>query len=108
MLTPRSSWAPWHRKYDHDYRDAGFGPKVVQRASGVANLLGLVAAGVGITRLAQSAHSIRRTGVVFVPLVRDLADTVMAWHSRHDKPAVRNLLDVVTDLASTTDLTKAG
>lgn len=108
VLTPRSSWAPWHRKYDHDYGDAGFEPKVVQRASGVTNLLGLVAAGVGITRLAQSAHSIRRTGVVFVPLVRDLADTVMAWHPRHDKPAVRNLLDVVTDLAATTDLTKAG
>jgi DNA-binding transcriptional LysR family regulator len=74
----------------------------------VANLLGLVAAGVGITRLAQSAHSIRRTGVVFVPLVGDQADTVMAWHPRHDKPAVRNLLDVVTNLAATTDLTKAG
>ena len=108
VLTPRSSWAPWHRKYDHDYGDAGFEPDVVQRASGVANLLGLVAAGVGITRLAQSAHSIRRTGVVFVPLVGDRADTVMAWHPRNDKPAVRNLLDVVTDLAANTDLTKAG
>ncbi len=108
VLTPRSSWTPWHRKYDHDFGDAGFEPKVVQRASGVANLLGLVAAGVGITRLAQSAHSIRRTGVVFVPLAGDHADTVMAWHRGHDKPTVRNLLDVVTDLAATTDLTKAG
>jgi LysR substrate binding domain len=51
---------------------------------------------------------IHRTGVVFVPLAGDMADTVMAWHPRHDKPAPRNLLDVVTDLAVTTDLPQAG
>ncbi|QFG27170.1 LysR family transcriptional regulator [Actinomadura sp. WMMB 499] len=108
VLTPRDSWAPWHDKYDRDYHDAGFVPNVVQRAAGVANLLGLVAAGVGITRLTRSARTIRRTGVVFVPLVGEQADTVMVWNPRHDRPAVRNLLDVVTGLATATDLTETG
>jgi DNA-binding transcriptional LysR family regulator len=108
VLTPRSSWEPWHRKYDTDFHNAGFEPEVVQRATDVPSLLGLVAAGVGVTRLAQSARSIRRTGVVFVPLVDDHAETVMAWSAEHEKPAVRNLLDVVTELAAGTDLTKAG
>jgi DNA-binding transcriptional LysR family regulator len=108
VLTPRSSWPPWHAKYDEDYRQAGFEPDVVQRATSVQNLLGLVAAGVGVTRLAQSAHSLRRGGVVFVPLVEDWAFTEVVWHADADKPALRSLLEVVTDLASTTDLTQSG
>jgi DNA-binding transcriptional LysR family regulator len=108
VLTPRSSWPPWHAKYDEDYRQAGLEPDVVQRATSVQNLLGLVAAGVGVTRLAQSAHSLRRGGVVFVPLVDDWAFTEVVWHAGADKPALRSLLEVVTDLASTTDLTQFG
>jgi DNA-binding transcriptional LysR family regulator len=81
---------------------------VVQRASSLPNLLGLVAAGVGVTRLAWSARSLRRTGVTFVPLTDDHADTVAAWRPDSSKPALHNLLDVVTELAATTDLPQAG
>lgn len=108
VLTPRTSWPPWHRKYDQDFHHAGFQPNVVQRASSVSNLLGLVAAGVGVTRLAASAHSLRRTGVAFVPLTDDYAETVAAWRPDTNKPALHNLLDVVTELAATTDLPQAG
>ncbi|WP_169987744.1 LysR family transcriptional regulator [Microbispora sp. H10836] len=108
VLTPRGSWEPWHRKYDEDFRAAGFAPRVVQRADGVPSLLGLVAAGVGVTRLARSAHSLRRTGVVFVPLAGERAETVMAWHPGRDRRAVRNLLDVAVELAAAIDLTEAG
>ncbi|WP_158883874.1 LysR family transcriptional regulator [Amycolatopsis anabasis] len=109
VLTPRSSWPPWHRKYDQDFANAGFEPNVVQRAASVQNLLGLVAAGVGITRLAQSAHSLRRTGVVFVPLAGESASTVAVWRPDAEKPALRSLLAVVTELAADgTDLTQAG
>ncbi|WP_027141385.1 LysR family transcriptional regulator [Pseudofrankia saprophytica] len=108
VLTPRESWPPWHEKYDRDFAAAGITPRVVQRASGVSNLLGLVAAGVGVTRLARSARSIRRTGVVFVPLAGDRAETVIAWLPAHDRPVRRNLLDVAADLAATSDLTRWG
>jgi DNA-binding transcriptional LysR family regulator len=108
VLTPRSSWPPWHEKYDKDYRTAGFEPDVVQRAASVQNLLGLVAAGVGITRLTQSAHSLRRSGVVFVPLVDDWGSTEVVWHPDADKPALRSLIEVVVELAATTDLTQSG
>jgi DNA-binding transcriptional LysR family regulator len=108
VLTPRSAWPPWHAKYDEDYREAGFEPKVVQRAASVQNLLGLVAAGVGVTRLAQSTHSLRRGGVVFVPLVGDWALTEVVWHPDADKPALRELIEVVVELAATTDLTQSG
>jgi DNA-binding transcriptional LysR family regulator len=108
VLTPRDSWPPWHHKYDQDFATAGFTPRVVQRAQDVTNLLGLVAAGVGVTRLARSARSIRRTGVTFVPLAGDQAETVLAWLPTNEEPVQRNLLDVIADLADSTDLTQWG
>lgn len=108
VLTPRESWPPWHRKYDQDFANAGFQPRIVQRAAGVPNLLGLVAAGVGVTRLARSAGSIRRTGVVFVPLAGDQAQTVMAWRPDRDDPLHRRLRELAAGLAAATDLTRRG
>ncbi|WP_017985503.1 LysR family substrate-binding domain-containing protein [Amycolatopsis methanolica] len=107
-LAARSLWPPWHRKYDEDFRRAGYEPDVVQRAGSVQNLLGLVAAGVGVSRLARSAHSLRRTGVVFVPLAGEQAATQVLWLPDADKPALRRLLEVVTELAARTDLTQSG
>lgn len=108
VLTPRESWPPWHAKYDRDFAAAGFSPRVVQRANGVPSLLGLVAAGVGVTRLARSASSIRRTGVVFVPLADDHAETVVAWAPAREGPVLRNVLDIAAGLVTTTDLTAEG
>lgn len=108
VLTPRSSWEPWHRSYDADFAAAGFTPRVVQRAATVQGLLGLVAAGVGVTRLTRSSHSLRRGGVAFVPLEGDVARTELVWAPGHDNPAVPKIVEVAVELAETTDLTEAG
>ncbi|GAB3743646.1 LysR family transcriptional regulator [Amycolatopsis oliviviridis] len=108
VLTPRSSWEPWHQRYDSEFEAAGFTPRVVQRAATVQGLLGLVAAGIGVTRLARSSHSLRRSGVVFVPLAGDTARTVVAWVPGNGKPALPGVLDIVSELAAGTDLTEAG
>jgi DNA-binding transcriptional LysR family regulator len=108
VMTPRSSWEPWHLSYDEDFREAGFTPDVVARASSVRGLLGLVAAGVGVTRLGLSARNLRRTGVVFVPLAGKIMSTQMVWRPGNTSPALRRMVDVVTSLAATTDLTATG
>jgi DNA-binding transcriptional LysR family regulator len=108
VLTPRSSWEPWHQAFDASFHTAEFTPDVVQRDASVQGLLGLVAAGVGVTRLARSASSLRRTGVVFVPLAGEFVPTEMVWLSGNTSPALRGLLDVVTDVAASTDLTETG
>lgn len=105
VLTPRDAWPPWHEKYDREFASAGFAPRVVQRAHGVPNLLGLVAGGVGVTRLAQSARSIRQSGVVFIPLTGERAETVLAWLPGHEDPL---LLEVAAALAATPDLLALG
>jgi DNA-binding transcriptional LysR family regulator len=106
VLTPRASWPPWHDKYDRDFAAAGFVPDVVERAATVPNLLGLVAAGVGVTRLAASARTLRDTGVVFVPIAGDTAETVAAWRTPH--PAAERLVAILARRAAGEDLTAAG
>jgi DNA-binding transcriptional LysR family regulator len=108
VLTPRASWPPWHRKYDEDFARAGFRPRVVQRGTSPQNLLALVAAGVGVTRLPLSARSLRDSGVAFVPLAGDEAEVVLAWRPGASNPGLALLRAVVRELARTTDLTAAG
>jgi DNA-binding transcriptional LysR family regulator len=108
VLTPRNSWEPWHEAFDNSFHAAGFTPDVVHQDASVHGLLGLVAAGVGVTRLARSASSLRRTGVVFVPITGEFAPTEMVWLSSNTSPALRALLDVVTEMAASTDLTESG
>jgi DNA-binding transcriptional LysR family regulator len=108
VLTPRSSWEPWHRKYDQDFAAAGFSPNIVQRGSSVQSLLALVAAGVGVTRLPVSARTLRDTGVVFVPLTDDHADVVVAWVDDRPRPAVETLRAVIHATARQSNLLTAG
>ena len=83
-------------------RDRRFSGAAVGRRSVVD--VSEVAAGVGVTRLAHSAGSIRRTGVVFVPLEGERAQTVMAWHPARDDDVCGRLRTIVSDLAAGTDL----
>jgi DNA-binding transcriptional LysR family regulator len=100
VLTPRASWPPWHRKYDEDFARAGFRPRVVQRGTSPQNLLALVAAGVGVTRLAISARSLRDGGVAFVPLAGEEAAVVLVWRAESPGPLLSALRDVVRDVAA--------
>jgi DNA-binding transcriptional LysR family regulator len=108
VLTPRSSWPPWHRSYDQDFARAGYRPRVVQRGTTPQGLLALVAAGVGVTRLTLSSRSLRDGGVVFVPLVGDEACVVLVWREDAPNPVLPALREVVHEVARTIDLEAAG
>jgi DNA-binding transcriptional LysR family regulator len=108
VLTARSSWEPWHHKYDRDFAAAGFTPNIVQRGSSVQSLLALVAAGVGVTRLPLSAKSLRDTGVVFVPLRNEYAQVVVAWIDDRPRHAVQALRNVIHQTARESNLLAAG
>ena len=98
VLTPRSSWPPWHRKYDADFAAAGYRPRVVQRGTTPQALLALVAAGVGVTRLPLSARHLRSDDVAFVPLVGERAATVLATDAGSANPALDALRSVLADV----------
>lgn len=98
VLTPRSSWPPWHRKYDADFAAAGYRPRVVQRGTTPQALLALVAAGVGVTRLPLSSRSLRVDGVTFVPLAGERAQVVLVTRPGPANPALRALREALADV----------
>ncbi len=98
VLTPRSSWPPWHRKYDADFAAAGYRPRVVQRGTTPQALLALVAAGVGVTRLPLSSRYLRVDGVVFVPLTGERVKVVLLTRPDAANPALRALRETVFGL----------
>lgn len=66
-------------------RDAGVEPKVAQSVGEVSTLLGLVAAGIGITIIAASLASLQSAGLVYIPLLDDRATSAM-WLVHADAP----------------------
>jgi DNA-binding transcriptional LysR family regulator len=108
VLTARRSWPPWHGLYDDEFARAGFAPRVVQRGTSPQNLLALVAAGVGVTRLPVSSRSLRDSGVAFVPLAGDEAEVVIAWRTDRVVPALAPFAAVVREVARELDPVAAG
>ena len=98
VLTPRSSWPPWHRQYDADFAAAGYRPRVVQRGTTPQALLALVAAGVGVTRLTLSSRNLRVDGVAFVPLAGDAREVVLVTRPGAANPALGALREILADL----------
>jgi DNA-binding transcriptional LysR family regulator len=101
VMTPRTSWPPWHRKYDADFAAAGFRPRIDRRSTTPQGLLALVAAGVGINRLANSARSLRNGGVRFVPLDDERAGIVVLTRRGPLNPALAPFRAVLLETLTT-------
>lgn len=99
VLTDRSTWPPWHRKYDRDFEAAGFRPRVVQRGTSPQNLLALVAAGIGVTRLPLSSRSLRDGGVTFVPLRDESIAIALVTNPASRHPALGALRELLHALS---------
>lgn len=83
-------------------REAGFEPAVAQEAQEVPTILGLVAAGVGVSLLAESVRSLHRDGIALRPVRPRLpgVELVVAWNPAAASPLVENFLAVVRAAAS--------
>lgn len=75
-------------------RRAGFSPTVVQEARGAYTILGLVAAGVGVSVLAGSYEALRGDDVAFVPLAGRHTTLQAVWRADDGSAARRNFVDV--------------
>lgn len=101
VMTPRSTWPPWHDKNDEDFTAAGYQPRICSRTTSPQGLLALVAAGVGITRIAASARTLRTGGVCFVPLEDERADIVLLIRNGPQAPAIAPFRAAVLDALTT-------
>lgn len=85
---------------------AGFSPNIVQEVFPQRTILGLVAAGIGITVTHASAWQIRQQGVVARPIVEEtpVVETAIAWRSDTLHPASLHFLDVARSLSQDSSL----
>ena len=76
---------------------AGFFPRIVQQASNTSGILGMVAAGVGVSIFGGSARNLQRVGVVIRPLagVQETIPTFAAWVADHPSPVLRRFRETL-------------
>jgi len=76
---------------------AGFFPRIVQQASNTSGILGMVAAGVGVTIFAGCVRKLRRVGVVVKPIadVRETIPTFATWSADHPSAVLHRFRDVL-------------
>ena len=74
--------------------EAGFEPRIAQRVSEIATMISLVAAGFGVTLMAEMVSHLQLPGVCYVPLAGiETRSTLIVVHRRFERSAtVRGLL----------------
>jgi DNA-binding transcriptional LysR family regulator len=78
---------------------SGFSPNVVQEVTETHTIVGLVAAGIGISLVPQSIRNIRSDGIVYRELEGTAAMTeiALAWRRDAHSPIVQNFLAVARE-----------
>jgi len=81
---------------------AGFRPQVVQEISQLPVLVGLVAAGLGITVLPEATASLAGDSVVYLPFAepKPLVEFDLVWRRDDPSPLVRAFLDAAREIAT--------
>jgi DNA-binding transcriptional LysR family regulator len=81
-------------------RQSGFIPRIVQEAFNSAGILGLVASGMGITILSESALNLARTGLVAIPIdnISERLMTVAIWKSNPMGGSKKRFVDYIREL----------
>ena len=101
VLFPREPRPGWVDVVQAACRGAGFRPIVAQEVLELSAAVTLVAAGIGVTLVPESAQALRIGGVVYRPLRPPAPTTLLvALHSaEHPPPVVERFLEVAREVA---------
>ena len=80
-------------------QQAGFSPRIVREAFPQQTILGLVAAGLGVSLIHASVQHVRQRGTIARPLkeATPLLESAIAWHSQATHPALSHFIDIVRE-----------
>jgi DNA-binding transcriptional LysR family regulator len=97
LIAPRSVGPHIYDQVVGACRKAGFSPDIVQEATPMTTLIGLVAAGVGIGLVTKSLQVIRRPGVAYRRIDGNPVRLpfAAAWRSGQTSPVVRRFIDML-------------
>jgi DNA-binding transcriptional LysR family regulator len=97
VMYPKNAGTGIYPQFIRLCKEAGFEPKIVQEAREASTIIGLVAAGCGITILPESLKSIRMKGVCSRPLTGISATTTLML--AHRAGEATPLIDAFSKLA---------
>jgi DNA-binding transcriptional LysR family regulator len=100
VLLPREEVPIFHDHVLAVCREAGFVPNVAHETTSPQMVLGLVAAGVGISLVPASLRKARPRGVALRPLGRAprVLQTAIAWRREHAAPLLIGFLEIAREL----------
>lgn len=105
IFQPRIDGLRFHDTIRSLCQDAGFLPEIVQEAENIQTHVSLVAAGIGISILPETARGLRHPGIVYRPIgPRSVPMThlVLAWRRSDEGPLTRAFVDVAGQQAGAT------
>ena len=104
ILNPRQAGPGLHDKVADLCRQAGFDPAVVLEAHQMSTIVGLAAAGIGVSIVPEGMRHIAIDGVRFLPLSETEAvmPLMIAHRDGDDRPAVARFVALANAIADTT------
>ena len=100
ILFPRKVGPHLYNRILSICQQAGFSPKVVQEVTPQPTIIGLVAAGIGVSFVSDSLQNLNRPGVVYrkLDVPTPELELVAAWKSEKISPVLQKFLQVVQHL----------
>ena len=97
ILFPRHIGSVLYDQIINLCQQAGFSPNIIQEAIPQQTILGLVAAGIGISLIHSSVRTLGRHGVVFQDLIEStpILETAVAWNSQATNPVLPSFVEIV-------------
>ncbi len=85
------------------YGAAGLTPRIGQETIQMQTIVSLVSAGMGVALVPESLRHLRRTGVVYRPLldVAPVVETGLVWRTEEVSPALAGFIEIVRTRAAT-------
>ena len=100
ILFPRHEGLSLYNRILLMCQQAGFAPKIVQEVTPQPTMIGLVAAGIGVSLVSESLQNINRPGVVYrkLDVKTPELELVAAWKKEKVSPVLPKFLQVVTEI----------
>jgi DNA-binding transcriptional LysR family regulator len=105
ILWPRAEAVESYDEIIAACRQAGFSPRIVLASGRAPTILGLVAAGLSVSVLADSYRNLGRVGVTFAPIEGLTSTLRMVWSLDNLRPTLARFLDVVRERLPVTPAT---
>ncbi|WP_426452441.1 LysR family transcriptional regulator [Paenibacillus sp. S-38] len=102
ILVEREVWPSWYDDILSKCRDAGFSPIIRQDVKEIQTVVGMVAAGLGISIVPSSTANIHARDVAYVNIEGNapLADMSIAWRTDNNSVLVKQFLDIAVQLTT--------